>query len=117
MQQACRQIRAWQDSLGHPVKVAVNLSARQFHRDALIPMLRQCLTASGIALKPQALPEIWVSDAADLQRAQALLHELQHQPHRHQGSPRQLVSNIDQIGRTFCAYLGQIILRKLRLLL
>ena len=46
---ACRQMRAWQDSLGHPVKVAVNLSARQFHRDALIPMLRQCLTASGIA--------------------------------------------------------------------
>ena len=47
--QACRQMRAWQDSLGQQVKVAVNLSPRQFHRDALIPMLRQCLSANGIA--------------------------------------------------------------------
>jgi len=47
--EACRQMRVWQDSLGQQVKVAVNLSPRQFHRDALIPMLRQCLTASGIA--------------------------------------------------------------------
>jgi EAL domain-containing protein (putative c-di-GMP-specific phosphodiesterase class I) len=31
------------------VKVAVNLSPRQFHRDALIPMLRQCLSANSIA--------------------------------------------------------------------
>jgi diguanylate cyclase (GGDEF)-like protein/PAS domain S-box-containing protein len=47
--QACRQMRAWQDSLGQQVKVAVNLSPRQFHRDALIPMLRQCLSANSIA--------------------------------------------------------------------
>ena len=47
--QACRQMRAWQDSLGQQVKVAVNLSPRQFHRDALIPMLRQCMSANGIA--------------------------------------------------------------------
>lgn len=47
--QACRQMRAWQDSLGRQVKVAVNLSPRQFQRDALIPMLRQCLAANSIA--------------------------------------------------------------------
>lgn len=49
VQQACRQMRAWQDSLGQQVKVAVNLSPRQFHRDTLIPMLRHCLSASAVA--------------------------------------------------------------------
>ncbi|WP_194713179.1 bifunctional diguanylate cyclase/phosphodiesterase [Noviherbaspirillum soli] len=49
VEEACRQMRAWQDSLGQQVKVAVNLSPRQFHRDALVPMLRQCLAASSIA--------------------------------------------------------------------
>jgi hypothetical protein len=42
--------------------------------------------ASGIAgeIPPdQALPEIWVSDADDLQRAGSLLAELHNQPHRH----------------------------------
>jgi hypothetical protein len=42
--------------------------------------------ASGIAgeIPPdQALPEVWVLDAADHARAKALLHELLHQPHRH----------------------------------
>ena len=57
----------------------------QLH-DAGIGASVQRAYASGIAgeIPPdQALPEIWVSDAADLQRATALLHELQHQPHRH----------------------------------
>jgi hypothetical protein len=31
----------------------------------------------------QALPEIWVRDDAEAERAAALLHELQHRPHRH----------------------------------
>lgn len=42
--------------------------------------------ASGIAgeIPPdQALPEVWVVDAADHSRAKALLDELQNQPHRH----------------------------------
>ncbi|MET0962405.1 MAG: EAL domain-containing protein [Noviherbaspirillum sp.] len=45
----CEQIRDWQDTLGSQVKVAVNLSPRQFHQPDLIPMLRRCLAASGIA--------------------------------------------------------------------
>lgn len=42
--------------------------------------------ASGIAgqIPPdQALPEVWVMDAADHERARALLHEATHRPHRH----------------------------------
>ncbi len=31
----------------------------------------------------QGLPEVWVDDAAEHDRAQALLHEWQHAPHRH----------------------------------
>ena len=42
--------------------------------------------ASGIAgeIPPdQALPEIWVTDAAQFDAARRLLHELRHPPHRH----------------------------------
>lgn len=42
--------------------------------------------ASGIAGEipaDQALPEVWVVDAADHPRARVLLDELQHRPHRH----------------------------------
>jgi hypothetical protein len=31
----------------------------------------------------QALPEVWIADGAELARAQSLLHELRHPPHRH----------------------------------
>ncbi len=46
--------------------------------------------ASGLAgeIPPdQALPEIWVLDAAEHARAKALLAELQHAPHRHWACP------------------------------
>ncbi len=42
--------------------------------------------ASGIAgeIPPdQALPEVWVHEDAEHERARALLHELSHRPHRH----------------------------------
>ena len=47
--EVCRQIGAWQQALGCQVKVAVNLSPRQFHQRDLIPMLSRCLAASGVA--------------------------------------------------------------------
>ena len=47
--QVCKQIGAWQQSLDCQVKVAVNLSPRQFHQPDLISMLSRCLAASGIA--------------------------------------------------------------------
>ncbi len=35
----------------------------------------------------QALPELWVQDADQLERARALLHELRHPPHRRWACP------------------------------
>ena len=46
----------------------------------------QRMYASSIAgeLPPdQALPEVWVTDDGDLERARTLLHELRHPRHRH----------------------------------
>ena len=31
----------------------------------------------------QALPEVWIADAAQFDAARSLLHELRHPPHRH----------------------------------
>jgi hypothetical protein len=42
-----------------------------------------CSSIAGEIPPDQALPEIWVLDAADHPRARALLDELRHQPHRH----------------------------------
>jgi hypothetical protein len=35
----------------------------------------------------QSLPEVWVSDASEHDRARALLNEWQHPPHRHWACP------------------------------
>jgi hypothetical protein len=35
----------------------------------------------------QTLPELWVQDASQFDRAKTLLHELRHPPHRHWACP------------------------------
>nr|WP_314630379.1 EAL domain-containing protein [uncultured Noviherbaspirillum sp.] len=47
LEQACHQIRSWSDQLGMPVKIAVNLSPRQFHQKDLLAVVRRCLDQSG----------------------------------------------------------------------
>jgi diguanylate cyclase (GGDEF)-like protein len=48
LEQACRQVRAWQD-LGLPlVRVAVNISAVQFRRVDLVDTVRRALTDAGL---------------------------------------------------------------------
>ena len=42
LQEACRQLQAW-NRAGVEVKVAVNLSPRQFSQKDLLPMIRQCV--------------------------------------------------------------------------
>ena len=39
LHQACRQARVWQDLLGRPLRLAVNLSARQFERNDLLQVV------------------------------------------------------------------------------
>lgn len=46
--QACRQIRAWEQEGLRPVPIAVNLSARQFHRSDLSLLITQALQAHGV---------------------------------------------------------------------
>jgi diguanylate cyclase (GGDEF)-like protein/PAS domain S-box-containing protein len=48
MQAACRQVREWRDAGLQALPVAVNLSARQFASDALLPDLEQALRMHGV---------------------------------------------------------------------
>jgi len=43
LEEACRQAADWRVRLGHPVKIAVNLSPRQFHQKSLVETIRRCL--------------------------------------------------------------------------
>ena len=49
LREACRQARAWQDELGLRIPVAVNLSALQFRRGALVETLEAVLAETGLA--------------------------------------------------------------------
>ena len=49
VQTACRQVRDWRDAGLTPPPVAVNLSARQFADDDLIPMIQGAMTRWGLA--------------------------------------------------------------------
>jgi diguanylate cyclase (GGDEF)-like protein len=48
MGEACRQARAWQDSGMRDMRVAINLSSRQFHSRGLERTLDRCVSAAGI---------------------------------------------------------------------
>jgi diguanylate cyclase (GGDEF)-like protein/PAS domain S-box-containing protein len=48
LQQACIETARWSAHRGEPVKVAVNLSLRQFHQRDLIPMISRCLEHAGL---------------------------------------------------------------------
>jgi diguanylate cyclase (GGDEF)-like protein len=48
---ACAQSRAWQDAGLPPLRMAVNLSARQFRQDNLVEMIDSILQESGISPK------------------------------------------------------------------
>jgi diguanylate cyclase (GGDEF)-like protein len=53
LEEACRQASAWQDSGFAPVRVAVNLSARQLGRGSLVHAVERALEVSG--LDPECL--------------------------------------------------------------
>ncbi|MEO5348612.1 MAG: EAL domain-containing protein [Magnetococcus sp. YQC-3] len=46
--EACRQTRSWQDAGYLPLRVAVNLSAKQFHQPGLYAMIARTLQESGL---------------------------------------------------------------------
>jgi EAL domain-containing protein (putative c-di-GMP-specific phosphodiesterase class I) len=73
---ACAQNRAWQDAGLPPLRMAVNLSARQFRQENLIEMVEEILLETGLA--PQWL-ELELTESLVMQEAEksaAILHEL-----------------------------------------
>jgi diguanylate cyclase (GGDEF)-like protein/PAS domain S-box-containing protein len=73
---ACKQARAWQDQGYPPVRIAVNLSARQFTQKDLPKVIRRALEESG--LEPRYL-ELEITESEMMQYATqtlAALHEI-----------------------------------------
>ncbi len=48
MREACAQARRWQEAHGLRLRIAVNISARQFHSKNLLPMVRYALQDNGL---------------------------------------------------------------------
>jgi EAL domain-containing protein (putative c-di-GMP-specific phosphodiesterase class I) len=72
LQEAVRLLRRWQN----PLRLAVNLSARQCHGSALLPLLDRLVAESGI---DAALLELEITESAAMQdpeRSRTLLREL-----------------------------------------
>jgi diguanylate cyclase (GGDEF)-like protein len=61
LREACRQNKAWQDAGLPKIKVAVNLSARQLHDNAFLPLVMQILEETG--LEPRFL-ELELTESA-----------------------------------------------------
>ena len=51
LETACTQNKAWQDAFGPDLRVAVNVSARQFQQFNLLQMVANCLEKTGLAPK------------------------------------------------------------------
>jgi diguanylate cyclase (GGDEF)-like protein/PAS domain S-box-containing protein len=76
LRQACAQIKAWQHDGDSPMRVAVNLSARQFYQHDLVSTVAAALEEGGLA--PEQL-EIELTESlvmTDVERAVAILRGL-----------------------------------------
>jgi diguanylate cyclase (GGDEF)-like protein/PAS domain S-box-containing protein len=77
LREACRQTRRLIDEFGRPIRVSVNVSARQLAQQGFVAEVREALAAAG--LEPNAL-ELELTESAlieDLERTAAMLGELQ----------------------------------------
>jgi diguanylate cyclase (GGDEF)-like protein/PAS domain S-box-containing protein len=66
---ACAAASGWARELGQPVKVAVNLSIRQFHQKDLVPVLRQVLADTGM---PPASLELEITESTAMSGREAV---------------------------------------------
>lgn len=76
LREACRQTRAWLDLGLMPLRVAVNLSTRQFRQPNLIEIVKDALNESGL---PAASLELEITESAfidDLDEAVAICRRL-----------------------------------------
>lgn len=75
LQTACAQTKAWQEAGLPPLRVGVNLSARQFQQPNLVERVAQVLKKTG--LHPQYL-ELEITESAAMQNAEYTLLMLYH---------------------------------------
>ncbi|MGX4643082.1 bifunctional diguanylate cyclase/phosphodiesterase [Massilia sp. SYSU DXS3249] len=76
LDQACRLSGEWSRASGQPVKVAVNLSPRQFYQKSLLATIRRCLEAHGV---PRGCLEIEITETALMSREEEvdrLMHDI-----------------------------------------
>lgn len=76
LEQACGQASRWHAYCGEQLKVAVNLSARQFHQRNLIPTIKRCIEKTRIppgSLELEITESTVMSGANDIDR---LMHEI-----------------------------------------
>lgn len=71
LEQACLQARLWQDLGFPPIRMAVNLSPRQFQPHSLIKAVRRALDRSGLA--PQWL-ELEITEGMIMRNAEEAIH-------------------------------------------
>jgi diguanylate cyclase (GGDEF)-like protein/PAS domain S-box-containing protein len=77
LREACRQTRRLYEEFGRPIRVSVNVSARQLAQPGFVAEVREALADSG--LRPIAL-ELELTESAlieDIERTAAMLGELQ----------------------------------------
>ncbi|RZA33625.1 MAG: EAL domain-containing protein [Lysobacteraceae bacterium] len=67
LEQACLQMELWAAQFGRPVKVAVNLSPRQFHQKSLLDTIRRCLAQYRV---PEGCLELEITETALMSREQ-----------------------------------------------
>ena len=77
LQTACTQNKAWQDALQPDLRVAVNVSARQFQQFNLLEMVANCLEKSGLAPKYLELEITETTAMQDVDYTTKVLTELQ----------------------------------------
>ncbi|NNG24795.1 bifunctional diguanylate cyclase/phosphodiesterase [Telluria aromaticivorans] len=76
LEEACRQIGEWSAVLGRPVKVAVNLSPRQFYQKSLLDTIRRCLAQYNL---PDGSLELEITETALMSREKevdVLMHDI-----------------------------------------
>ncbi|MEG4852661.1 EAL domain-containing protein [Microcoleus sp. B5-D4] len=77
LQTACTQNKAWQDALQPDLRVAVNVSARQFQQFNLLEMVANCLEKTGLAPKYLELEITETTAMQDVDYTTKVLRELQ----------------------------------------
>ncbi|MDQ5881749.1 MAG: hypothetical protein QG616_1580 [Pseudomonadota bacterium] len=74
LNEACRQLRLWLDQGLQPLRLAVNLSARQLRNEELVQTVAEALAASGI---PPQLLELEITESAVMDNPEEAIKILQ----------------------------------------